>query len=117
MAERKSLTVHYRRMDNPVGALNPHADAAGASQYASWRNYGSRQAWQADRKGHTPQLSCARVPFVRGVLSLLDVNSDMTLKAITRRHKIENTDRKVQANPRPMILPEGYGKIVKPEGE
>jgi len=57
------------------------------------------------------------IPFVRGVLSLLDVNSDMTLKAITRRNKIENTDRKAQADPRPMTLPEGYGKVVKPEGE
>ena len=57
------------------------------------------------------------IPFVRGVLSLLDVNSDMTLKAIIRRNKIENTDRKAQADPRPMTLPEGYGKVVKPEGE
>jgi hypothetical protein len=57
------------------------------------------------------------VPFVRGVLSLLDVNSDMTLKAITRRNRIENAERKAKADPRPMALPEGYGKIVKPEDE
>jgi hypothetical protein len=57
------------------------------------------------------------VPFVRGVLSLLDVNSDMTLKAITRRNRIENAERKATADPRPMALPEGYGKIVKPEDE
>lgn len=57
------------------------------------------------------------IPFVRGVLSLLDVNSDMTLKAITRRNRIENAERKAQADPTPMALPEGYGKVVKPEGE
>lgn len=57
------------------------------------------------------------IPFVRGVLSLLDVNSDMTLKAITRRNRIENAERKAQADPRPMALPEGYGKVVKPEDE
>jgi hypothetical protein len=57
------------------------------------------------------------IPFVRGVISLLDVNSDMTLKAITRRNRIENAERKAQADPRPMALPEGYGKIVKPEDE
>ncbi|GLK73714.1 hypothetical protein KHC23_22565 [Ancylobacter dichloromethanicus] len=57
------------------------------------------------------------IPFVRGVLSLLDVNSDMTLRAITRRNKIENADRKAQADPRPMTLPEGYGKVVKPQDE
>jgi hypothetical protein len=57
------------------------------------------------------------IPFVRGVLSLLDVNSDMTLKAITRRNRIENAERKAQADPKPMALPEGYGKVVKPEDE
>jgi hypothetical protein len=57
------------------------------------------------------------VPFVRGVLSLLDVNSDMTLKAITRRNRIENVERRAKADPRPMALPEGYGKIVTPEDE
>lgn len=57
------------------------------------------------------------IPFVRGVLSLLDVNSDMTVKAITRRNKIENTERKAQADPTPMALPEGYGKVVTPKGK
>lgn len=57
------------------------------------------------------------IPFVRGVLSLLDLNSDMTLKAITRRNRIENAERKAQADPRPMALPEGYGKVVKPDNE
>ncbi|GAB0119061.1 hypothetical protein [Acidisoma sp. 7E03] len=57
------------------------------------------------------------IPFVRGVLSLLDVNSDMTLKAITRRNRIENAERKAQADPTPMALPEGYGKVVKPEDD
>ena len=57
------------------------------------------------------------IPFVRGVLSPLDVNSEMTLKAITRRNRIENAERKAQADPRPMALPEGYGKVVKPDKE
>jgi len=53
------------------------------------------------------------IPFVKGVLSLLDVNSDMTQKAIKRRNKIELVDRKAQADPRPMDLPEGYGQVVE----
>lgn len=55
------------------------------------------------------------IPFVRGVLSLLDVNSDMTLKAITRRNRVENDEKKAQANPRPMALPKGYGEVVSSE--
>lgn len=58
------------------------------------------------------------IPFVRGVLSLLDVNSDMTSKAIARRNKLENAEKKAKAEPRQnMALPEGYGKVVKPEDE
>lgn len=57
------------------------------------------------------------IPFVRGVISLLDVNSDMTLKAISRRNKIENAEKKKKSDPRSMILPEGYGKVVIPESE
>jgi hypothetical protein len=57
------------------------------------------------------------IPFVRGVLSLLDVNSDMTVKAINRRNKIESAEKKAQADPRPMTLPKDYGKIIEPEGE
>ncbi|MFN3457886.1 MAG: hypothetical protein ACK4G2_02380 [Novosphingobium sp.] len=55
------------------------------------------------------------IPFVRGVLSLLDVNSDMTQKAIKRRNKIELAEKKAQADPRPMKLPEGYGQVVEPK--
>lgn len=55
------------------------------------------------------------IPFVRGVLSLLDVNSDMTQKAIKRRNKTEAADKKAQGALNPMPLPEGYGKVVKNE--
>jgi hypothetical protein len=41
----------------------------------------------------------------------------MTLKAITRRNRIGNPERKAQADLRPMALPEGYGKVVKPDNE
>ncbi len=54
------------------------------------------------------------IPFVKGVLSLLDLNSDMTEKAIGRRNRVEVADKKSKANPKPMALPEGYGQIVKP---
>lgn len=53
------------------------------------------------------------IPFVKGVLSLLDLNSDMAMKAITRRNQNENAEKKAQADPREMILPEGYGRVVK----
>lgn len=54
------------------------------------------------------------IPFVKGVLSLLDLNSDMTEKAIGRRNRIEVADKKAKADPKPMALPEGYGKVVEP---
>lgn len=54
------------------------------------------------------------VPFVKGVLSLLDLNSDMTEKAIVRRNRIEVVDKKAKADPKPMALPDGYGKVVVP---
>lgn len=54
------------------------------------------------------------IPFVRGVLSLLDLNSDMTQKAIRRRNRREADARKEKAEPRPMELPEGYGATLEP---
>ncbi len=54
------------------------------------------------------------IPFVRGVLSLLDLNSDMILKAITRRNRLEAAGKKAQADLRPMAIPSGYGKVVEP---
>lgn len=54
------------------------------------------------------------IPFVRGVLSLLDLNSDMTEKAISRRNRIEVAQKKSNADPKPMTLPESYGKVVSP---
>ena len=51
------------------------------------------------------------IPFVRGVLSLLDVNSDMTQKAIKRRNRHELADKKAQADAKPMELPGGYGDV------
>ncbi|MGC4252656.1 MAG: hypothetical protein QM605_14620 [Sphingobium sp.] len=55
------------------------------------------------------------IPFVRGVISLLDLNSDMTQKAIKRRNRNELTGKKAQADQRPMALPEGYGQVVDPK--
>lgn len=52
------------------------------------------------------------VPFVRGVLSLLDLNSDMTQKAIKRRNRNELAGKQAQADSRPMALPEGYGRVT-----
>jgi hypothetical protein len=52
------------------------------------------------------------VPFVRGVLSLLDLNSDMAQKAIKRRNRLERDDQKVRSDLRPMSLPLGYGAIL-----
>lgn len=57
------------------------------------------------------------IPFVRGVLSLLDLNSDMTQKAISRRNRIEAKDRQARANPAPMSLPDGYGNILERNGD
>ena len=58
------------------------------------------------------------IPFVRGVLSLLDLNSDMTTKAISRRNKRENVELKSKADPTPMDLPDGYGQVrEEPKGD
>lgn len=51
------------------------------------------------------------IPFVKGVLSLLDLNSEMTTKAIGRRNRRENVEFKSMADPAPMDLPEGYGQV------
>jgi hypothetical protein len=58
------------------------------------------------------------IPFVRGVLSLLDLNSEMTEKAIKRRNRLEVADNRSKAEPKPMELPKGYGQVVdgKKEG-
>jgi len=54
------------------------------------------------------------IPFVKGVLSLLDLNSDMTEKAIGRRNRTEVSAKRAKADPKPIALPEGYGKVVTP---
>lgn len=53
------------------------------------------------------------VPFVRGVLSLLDLNSDMTEKSIIRRNRLEAADKKSKADPKPMWLPKDYGRVIE----
>lgn len=55
------------------------------------------------------------IPFVRGVLSLLDLNSEMTQKAIARRNRIEAEAKQEKADSSPMALPEGYGEVVQEE--
>lgn len=57
------------------------------------------------------------IPFVRGVLSLLDLNSDMTQKAIKRRNRSELMDKQAQADNRPLALPEGYGRVTEEKPE
>jgi hypothetical protein len=57
------------------------------------------------------------IPFVKGVLSLLDLNSDMTEKAIGRRNRLDVMEKKSIADSTPMILPDGYGKVVTPPSE
>lgn len=52
------------------------------------------------------------IPFVRGVLSLLDLNSDMAQKAIKRRNRREAEDVKAKTDGRPMMLPKGYGDVI-----
>ncbi|MFT4091317.1 MAG: hypothetical protein QM645_11335 [Asticcacaulis sp.] len=52
------------------------------------------------------------IPFVRGVLSLLDLNSEMTEKAILRRNKQEIASRVTNTA---MTLPEGYGAVRDPK--
>lgn len=55
------------------------------------------------------------IPFVKGVLSLLDLNSEMTTKAIGRRNRREVVEYKAMADPASMELPEGYGQVIASE--
>ena len=54
------------------------------------------------------------IPFVRGVLSLLDLNSEMAQKAIKRRNRLETEQRRGKLDQAPMELPSGYGLVVTP---
>lgn len=56
------------------------------------------------------------IPFVKGVLSLLDLNSEMTNKAIERRNRAQIENERRTADKSPISLPEGYGNITKPPG-
>ncbi|MEN3167759.1 hypothetical protein [Gluconobacter sp. OJB] len=57
------------------------------------------------------------VPFVQGILSLLDLTSEMTQKAIKRRNKMEITERTTQKTSGKMVLPPGYGDIISSEDD
>lgn len=57
------------------------------------------------------------IPFVRGVLSLLDLNSEMAQKAIARRNRLEVEAKQEKADKGPMALPRGYGEVVKPQSD
>jgi|TARA_R110002072_G_scaffold156524_1_gene306978 signal transduction histidine kinase len=57
------------------------------------------------------------IPFVRGVLSLLDLNSDMTQKAIKRRNRRETIERNARADSRPMSIPDDYGAVIGPNDD
>ncbi len=51
------------------------------------------------------------IPFVKGVLSLLDLNSDLAQKAIKRRNKMEREKRNLKKEK--INIPEGYGTEIK----
>jgi hypothetical protein len=53
------------------------------------------------------------IPFVRGVLSLLDLNSDMTTTAIKRRNRLEKAERDSKVSSESMNVPAGYGKVIE----
>jgi hypothetical protein len=56
------------------------------------------------------------IPFVRGVLSLLDLNSELTKNAIKQRNKRALQEEGRAAAAAPFKKPEGYGKTVtRPE--
>jgi len=55
------------------------------------------------------------IPFVRGVLSLLDLNSEMTEKAIKRRNRQEVAERdRSIADSSPMALPTVTARSLMP---
>ena len=57
------------------------------------------------------------IPFVRGVMSLLDLNSDITTKVIKRRNKLQTEEKQSTADQKQTATPEDYGKIVEHNGD
>lgn len=53
------------------------------------------------------------IPFVRGVLSLLELNSDLTEKAIKRRDRAEMAKFEREAKENQFLPPEGFGRIAE----
>lgn len=112
MTERKSLTVHYRRMDDPVGALNGatlEARVRGALAHhfggGALSQHWNRRAWLIPPDNSDTLLM--NLYHDDGVSFFGD------LTVYTRGYM----QAKAQADPRSMALPEGYGKVVKPEDE
>lgn len=58
---------------------------------------------------------CRIVPFVRGILSLLRLNSELTEKAILKRNVEEAEEKGEAASLRPFKKPEGYGRLASRE--
>ncbi len=55
------------------------------------------------------------IPFIRGVFSLLSLNSEMILAEIRRRNQQEAKERRSHTEQNPIKLPKGYGAIVPNE--
>ena len=52
-------------------------------------------------------------PFIRGVISLLDLNAEMTINAIKRRNKDESSARRSELGKENLDLPTGYGELAE----
>ena len=53
------------------------------------------------------------IPFIKGVLSLHELNSELTEKAIKMRDSIAMEKLRKDADAEPFRKPEGYGKVVE----
>ncbi len=64
--------------------------------------------------GFVASLALLRtIPFVKGVLSLLELNKDMTLKAIKARNQVEMREQDRARTNTPFRKPENFGRVVR----
>lgn len=52
------------------------------------------------------------IPFVIGILSLLDLNGELVSKSIIRRNKLDISEKEKLESKSEIKLPDGYGKIL-----
>lgn len=52
------------------------------------------------------------IPFVIGILSLLDLNGELVKKSIIRRNKLEISEKEELESKSEIKLPDGYGRIL-----